>query len=221
MSLGRYSCQSWGNSDNRGVYTTSFKEHVYGLLEMGYNRLAPKRHKHSDETAITGELARAIDEVLDDTTAPSWVRFYSVYDDPAVNQRERYGKRRRRVDIKFTATICCPRPKFHFEAKRLHDSGSAAEYLGADGLGCFITGAYARDADEAGMLGYVQSNDEETWAMELCAILNNSNCYCVCKDGRWNPCVITSQLKHTYTTRHSRAKRLGPIRISHVLLRFF
>src|SRR3979411_632392 len=42
-----------------------------------------------------------------------------------------------------------------------------SRYLGAKGLGCFLSGSYAGTEQRGGMLGYVQSDDEQTWAAKI------------------------------------------------------
>ena len=60
-----------------------------------------------------------------------------------------------------------PRPKYYFEAKRLRNQQSIKDYLGEDGLQCFLTGRYAQESDEAGMFGYIQCDNISTWVERL------------------------------------------------------
>jgi len=60
-----------------------------------------------------------------------------------------------------------PRPKYHFEAKRLRKPQSIKDYCGEDGLQCFLSSRYAQESDEAGMLGYVQCDNISTWVERL------------------------------------------------------
>jgi hypothetical protein len=46
-------------------------------------------------------------------------------------------------------------------------------YLGEEGLGCFINGVYAKDFDEAGMLGYVQCDTLDQWVERLKLAIEN------------------------------------------------
>jgi hypothetical protein len=90
-----------------------------------------------------------------------------IKDDPPIPGGGRTGRKRWRPDLIFESVEKRPRPKYHFEAKRLRKSQSIHEYLGEDGLLCFINGRYAHESCEAGMLGYVQSDNVETWAKKL------------------------------------------------------
>ena len=47
------------------------------------------------------------------------------------------------------------------EVKRLGKGNPVSRYLGAKGLGCFLSGSYAGTEQRGGMLGYVQSDDEQ------------------------------------------------------------
>ena len=51
-----------------------------------------------------------------------------------------------------------------FEAKLLKKRmNTVSGYTGSDGMDCFISGKYAERYDEAGMLGYVQSDPLAEW----------------------------------------------------------
>jgi hypothetical protein len=79
----------------------------------------------------------------------------------------RKAKRRPRIDIEILYVKRGPRPRFQFEAKRLGLENHVGDYLGKEGLGCFETGQYARDSDDAGMLGYVQKDTCDGWAGKI------------------------------------------------------
>ncbi len=69
------------------------------------------------------------------------------------------------VDIYIDSFSRHPDAYFVFECKRLnvlYESGFAAEasaYVGATGMGCFISGQYPTTCDCGGMLGYVMDGD--------------------------------------------------------------
>lgn len=179
-------------------------------------------HKTSEEPHITGELVRAIEDVLEDERSPDWVMWYSVHDDPPVNTVGRSGKNRQRVDIKIVRHLKGKRPKIQFEAKRLYNGSSASKYLGSEGLGCFLAGEYSQEQQEAGMLGYVQVNNENTWAQIIKKNLEEKpQDYKLRKNGRWQKTLIAPKLKFTYRTCHNRNKTYGPIGISHIFLKFY
>lgn len=51
---------------------------------------------------------------------------------------------------------------FAFECKRLHTApghSRVSEYIGAGGMGCFLTGQYGGSAGCGGMIGYIMDND--------------------------------------------------------------
>lgn len=223
MSISATPESAWGRSANRASYFRGFIRHIHVLIQMGYARLEPSQLKTSEEPAITGKLRAAIREAMGDQTAPSWADRYFVQEEEPISTNRREGKRRRRVDIEFERGQRGPRPRFQFEAKRLRNDRSVGEYLGEDGIGCFLAGddAYAQAQDEAGMLGYVQTYDECAWAAKIQARLGrNPTQYHLRGDGKWKRCRISSGPKHTYRTRHDRSKPPRPITVFHVLLKF-
>ena len=190
---------------------------------MGYERLDPSAYSSSEEEDITGELERQIEGVLDDVAAPRWCDRYDVAEEKRIHAHNRLGKRRRRVDIEIQCAHSRPRPRIQFEGKRLRARKSLNEYLGEEGLGCFFAGqdAYARTHEEAGMLGYVQVEDQGTWADRIAARLQATpKSFHLTHDGKWSEMVVKGGPKYTYRTRHSRKDPPRPIAIFHVLLRF-
>ena len=211
-----------GTSGNQQAYLASFCIDVHELISMGYQRMDYQAFSASEETDITGELVRAIHGAMQDRRAPEWmVRYALPKDDPPLNTAERLGKHRFRIDIEFERVQRGQRPLFRFEAKRLHGSHDVGKYLGEDGLGCFLSGKYPLTHHEAGMLGYVQSDDEPTWAKRIEDRINGRRSeYAVCTDGAWQKAPVVLGLDHTYRTRHNRKPPLSAVTIRHVLLRF-
>jgi hypothetical protein len=143
-----------------------------------------------------------------------------ILDDPPQNVPGKFGKRRPRIDIEFVRVIRGPRPRFHIEAKRLYRSGSVAEYLGYDGLGMFVAGNYAAKEPSAGMLGYIQSDDSQTWLDRLeKGFSSRARELAVC-----DPFHAASEYQDIAAVQisgHQRtSSRLGRIDIYHLLLEF-
>ena len=111
-------------SDNTPVYRASFATRSHQILEMGYDRLHAPSYSKSEEDDITGELIRAMHEALEDHTAPPWAKYFWAVEEVRVHETARHGKRRRRIDIEIIQVQAGPRPRFRYEAKRLHDSSS-------------------------------------------------------------------------------------------------
>jgi hypothetical protein len=157
-------------SANRIVYEQRFIRCVHDLIKWGYDRLCASAYATQEETVITGDLAEAIEGILEYQNE-DWMRFNRVYDDPPINESieapRRRGKGRRRVDIKLDSSEVSPYTRFCFEAKRLGKGNPVSRYLGPKGLGCFLSGSYAEAEQRGGMLGYVQSDDEQTWAAKI------------------------------------------------------
>ena len=208
-------------SSNTPLYTLAFRRRVHQLILMGYQRLDPPTFRDREEPDISGELARATREARGAADAPSWASRYTVHDDPPQHASDRFGKARRRVDIALERVERGRCPRFQFEAKRLQSSSSVGQYLGSSGLGCFLTGEYAASHPMAGMLGYVQAEDEPTWACRIKTRLERSpRKYGLRSDGSWTRVRLVQGLEYTYHTRHDRSRSLPPVDVSHVLLRF-
>jgi hypothetical protein len=189
---------------------------------MGYHELNPTDHANSEEPDITGELVRVMREILERDSSPDWVEYYSIHDDPPLNVPDRQGRRRPRVDIEIERVNRGPRPRLRFEAKRLGTQHLVGPYLGDDGLGCFTSGMYPLTHPEAGMLGYVQSDDEASWAAKIETALRRAPArYSTTKAKAWGPYQITAQLAHTYRSRHNCQAIAEELQIFHILLRLY
>jgi hypothetical protein len=83
------------------------------------------------------------------------------------------------------------------------------DYVGDEGMGCFISSKYAKDDPDAGMLGYVQQDTPEAWAARLCVKLGT--------DGvELQQHTLHASLPHSYRSSHTRAGR--QFELFHVLL---
>lgn len=208
--------------DIRVIYAMVLRYHAHELIEMGYRRMNIPSFAAWEEPAITGELVRVTRELLESDDAPAWAVYYSVGDDPPLNVPGRYGKSRPRVDIEFERIgVRGCRPRLRFEAKRLKkETGhSVAAYLGAEGMGCFISGKYPLTHDEAGMLGYVQSGEEEGWSNQIERTLDEKREQYSVVLPLYHRQQICS-LEHTYVSHHYSEGRSAVIVINHVLLCF-
>lgn len=203
----------------RDMYQISLRRHAHELIAMGYQELQAEDFATSQEPEITGELVRAIQEILEWPSAPDWVTHYTILDDPPLNIPGKKGKERPRVDIAFERITRGRRPRLQFEAKRLGKNHGVRQYLGKEGLGCFISGKYPTTHDEAGMLGYVQSQNEAAWATKIEATLRQAPAmYFIVNNELWEQHRIIPQLLYTYRSKHH-CQALGQdIDIFHVLL---
>jgi len=140
-------------------YWSIYRQRVHTLLGWGYEDSRRRVQTKHDEPTITGFIAEAIQDRLDAMDSPLWCNQIVIKDDPPIPGGGRTGRKRWRPDLVFESVEKRPRPKYHFEAKRLRKSQSINDYLGEDGLKCFLSGRYAQESNEAGMLGYIQSDD--------------------------------------------------------------
>jgi hypothetical protein len=210
-------------ADDSKEYQKAFREYVFKLLKMGYDRLNAPSLKDSEEEDITGEIVREINEILDDRGSPSWVRSLAVHEELRINEPGRRGKRRKRVDIEFEWVCHCPRHHYPFEAKRLCiNTHPIGEYVGAAGLGEFLSGNYASDRIEAGMIGYVQSGTPEFWAAKAQKKFEKvPELIQACSDGNWTDVTIIDELSHCFRSKHHRITEKRPITLYHVFLTFY
>lgn len=212
--------QSGGSSSNSSVLRSVFVQRVHQLIQLGYEQLTPANYAKRQEPAITGDLVEAIDNILSNCQQ-QWMAFFSVHDDPPVNDGRRKGKQRKRVDLRIDSGQFRPRARYRFEAKRLGKRYPVTVYLGLEGLGCFLRGDYASEDDEAGMLGYAQSGDLEDWGQKISeALAKNPTTYAVTRGGGFSAHTLPSkQTLKTYCSQHDRASLKRSILIMHILLK--
>ena len=128
---------------------------------------------------------------------------------PATERASANGKERPRVDIEMERTQRGPHPRFQFEAKKLPVSHKDAvgEYLGQNGLGCFLSGQYAISHDDAGMLAYIQSGSVADWVEKVKTRLEKERDACDLI-GEWTKARIIRDVEHCFCSAHGR-KRIG------------
>jgi len=205
------------------AYVNRLRVHAHWLIAEGYARMDNAAFAGEEEPAITGELVREMRTYLESgDRAPAWVCYYSIHDDPPLSVGGRLGKARPRVDIEFERMAHGPRPRLRFEAKRLDSTTghTVSGYLGRDGLGCFLSGRYPMTHSEAGMLGYVQSEDETIWMERIASALSRDREGLAVMDPLLSYQRVHPGLHYTYCSRHSRDKNEAPVVVHHVLLRF-
>ncbi len=206
---------------NNPEFREAFIRKCHRLVGQAYLSLDRTALRRAEETEITGELARKMEEILDQIPPPRGMRNYVVLDDPPQNTGKRRGRKRLRVDIEIRDIQTGPKPRFRFEAKRLTSKRSGAKYLGNDGLQMYIRGEYAAEQDDAGMLGYVQIDEPGIWANKLSSSLKEKSVdYAVCAGGEWTPRAITAELSFTFRSGHDRSSVGRSMVIFHTLLEF-
>ncbi len=221
MSLRSSVNKNPGQTSNRRVYAGAFAIHSHRLVSLGYNSTRPTVTRDTEEEVITQRIVEGVTELIEANGAPAWMKRYTVLDNNPLPNPTRQGNERPRIDIEVRSTRGSPRPRFHFEAKRLlTNSHPTGKYLGPDGLGCFVTEQYAASSDEGGMLGYVQCDTCEKWAGKIEeSILADSTKHRLDQQVGWAQQIIIEELEHTYRTLHNRPTK-GVITIYHTLLSF-
>jgi len=208
-------------SANARDFRQVFLNRVHEVIEGGYRRLKPATYAREEEPAITGVLRKAMNGYLRDVSAPDWADYFSVHDDPPVDDGIRMGRRRNRMDIRVDSSRPRPGASFSIEAKRLARGYTVGRYLGVEGLGSFLCGEYAREEDDAGMLGYMQDDEAVYWSGEIvAAIEKNPVTYEVSGRGWWKRHGFARGPEHVFMSMHTRATVGRPITIYHTLLLF-
>ena len=222
MSISTRPTRPSGESVDSEEYYKIFRRNVFKLVKMGYDRLDAVSFKDSEEPDITGELVKQIREVIQGRSVPDWACNFAVHDDPPVNVPGRLGKRRPRLDIELELTGRGPHPRYPFEAKRLSGKTfGARKYLGEGGLMDFLCGKYASKEPEAGMLGYVQSDTQEEWAIKIERQFKRAIASMqICPGGNWCSAKEMDFLSHCYCSKHNRPSIGKPITMYHLLLLF-
>ncbi len=200
------------------VYLAQLREHALALVWMGYQRMVSVDYSAAEEDTITGELARHMDEITQDETAPPWTEHYTVKEQVRSHTTEKFGKRRPIVDVEFERHKRGKRPRLRFEAKRLGRGATVGDYCGCEGLGAFVDCHYSRTHDEVGMLGYIQMGTEEEWRKKLERELV-PRAHSVVSGGEWKRVEVVGGPPHTFQTRHA-DKFAVKFLLLHVLLRF-
>lgn len=199
------------------LYEEAFVRRSHELVGLGYRRLDPESLASRDETAITGYLCDAMEAALDAPDRPVWATQFSTIDDQPESVRGKTGKRRPRVDICVRCGNPRPSQRFRFEAKRLKDGRSLAQYLGNKGMLALITGYYG-DLPHAGMIGYVQAGTCAVWGDKIqAAITANPAQYFAAEPVQFAdlPIVISQAI---FASKHRYGNPPARRRITHTLL---
>ena len=206
-----------------GLFLSSFRENVHRLIHRGYEDARcriqhPKNNQDKEEPSITGFLAKAIKDRLNAFDPDDdWCRYYAVYEEFPVETDGRSGKYRSRVDLIIEFIVSTPkgRPEYVFEAKRLKKRVS--DYTDSDGMGCFISGRYASRYNEAGMLGYVQSDGLAEWKnkvkSKICLDAQELNLIGTQRDKQ-----VIDAFPTEWVSEHNRNSVKRSITIYHILL---
>jgi hypothetical protein len=211
-----------GSSGNKDDFRWVFICRAHEVLEGAYRRLAPAKYRKKQEPAVTGAMREEMNNFLRDVAAPDWADYFSIHDDPPIEDDEREGRDRNRIDIRVDTSRPRPGMSFLFEAKRLARGYAVGKYLGDEGLGCFLCGDYARDDDDAGMLGYMQDHDAAYWSRAIEAtIQSDPDTHGVdVTSAWWEPFAFEHGPVNCFASGHARKGVGRPIKIYHSLLMF-
>jgi hypothetical protein len=206
------------NSFARSSYDYGFRRDAHQLLAWGYQDVLPQIHCNLTEEEITGIIVEAIEKRLDDPSTPEKFDRYSIDEEKPISVEGRKGKKRRRLDLVVVSGHSRPRPKYIFEAKRLRKNGyPISEYVGKDGLQCYIKGIYASQYPEAAMIGYIQSDAAIYWENELKRRFNHDPNNDLCIKQILHKTQVLTSLPDAWVSEHERVVS-GSITVYHIFL---
>jgi hypothetical protein len=201
------------------VYIAQLRVHAVTLVWFAYRRLKATDFRESEEDDITGELVRAIRHFQDEPASPDWTQHYVVREQVPQNVEQKRGKRRPKMDIEVERHQRGNRPCLGFEAKRLGRGKDTGGYLGSEGLGAFLTGYYPTTHGDAGMLGYIQEANADSWSAKLAReLLRNATKNRTLQGREWQRSDVEPTMP-AFRSHHTDAQG-NPLLVTHVLLPF-
>lgn len=198
-------------------FPEGFVPEILELLLATWKKLR-LRHDVRLEPRITNLLNRALEEEYT-RQGKAW------YVHPEIKEADPVtGKEISRTDIRFYHRDI-PGQKLYFalEAKRLHvesvgcTRGAYSEYVGVDGMMCFVTGKYSEIAPAGGMIGYIMDGKLEQAAKGIGAAVGSRAAELkLAKGTRYQASKLMPQHPWNGETRHRR--KSGAFTMYHVLL---
>lgn len=203
----------------RDVYVDELRVHAVTLIWLGHALLDAASFVTAEEDVITGELVKAMKQVMQAPTSPEWVDRYIVQEQVPQNVDGKHGKRRPKMDIEVERHGRGERPKLGFEAKRLRKSHGLRDYLGDEGMTAFLSAYYPTTHGEAGMLGYVQDSSPSDWASRIEKKLTCSQASSYITTDTAGFRLNRTTASPCYESEHS-TPLMNRLRVIHVLLPF-
>ncbi|MCB0124469.1 MAG: hypothetical protein KDE58_19570 [Caldilineaceae bacterium] len=206
------------------AFSVAFIEKVHQLIYIGYedslSRIKVVDKKANEENSITGFIVEALNKrkrVF--SPSPRWITFFAFHDNSPRESGGRVGSDRPRADIIIEFNNEPGMPEFFFEAKRLKSGAfSIGQYVGDDGMGCFIDGNYAARYNEAGMLGYIQSDSIGIWQDKAQKKIIQDKIRLNLIESQ-TPVNIHSKITHEWLSKHQRNPiESRTIKLYHILL---
>lgn len=202
-------------------FSALFRKQVHLLIALGYQESESRIRSSLDEEAITGFLFHAIRNITR-FSSEGWCLKYDVYNEMPIPGGGRIGRSRKQTDL-IIMYVYEGKPEFVFEAKPLNYNKSyqrEKNYVDKDGLQRFIIGEYADYTSrfpEAGMLGYVLSDQVEEWRERLKAAIEKDKLILRLKSAQSN-IKVTDELAVEWVSEHDRDTAGNSITVYHILL---
>ncbi len=204
-----------------GAFPDAFIKHIHQLIAIGYTDARPRikvnDKKANEEPSITGFIVTALKNRKRALRPLSkWIKHYSFQENRPTEYGNRVGSDRLLPDIVIEMNGTGA-PEFVIEAKRLlKGQSTAGDYTGSEGMERFVDGRYAERYDEAGMLGYVQSDSIKVWAEKVRKKIKSSDALNLefCQQ----TVDIHPQIQQEWISIHKRTSKGRSIKIYHILL---
>lgn len=203
------------------AYNEAFVRRSHQLLAKGYKLARAEIDSSTEEEVISQFIYEHIDRFLNTPRVPVEFENFRVHNEFGVGNTGKTGRRRRKLDIMIDTDDFRPRPQFVFEAKRLKKGAFyMSDYVGVDGMQCFINEEYARLSPSAAMIGYMQSDDIDHWYAQLEDQFTGTarNALRIVKPLiPCNPNPIIQDIPEEWESEHTRLTK-PPILIYHIFL---
>jgi hypothetical protein len=207
-------------------YLAVLREDAHQLLAWSYSDTRAALVSARDEYDMTGLLASAMHERINNPHTPERFTFYSVHNERPITPAGERGKDRPKLDVQIERCGVRPKRFYTVEAKRLRDDGKASaattlsHYFGKDGVGRFVSGHYEADGVEAAMLGCIQAHNAAFWFERFEAIFASDTAsgrgkFRLCEP--FQRCSVIAELTDEASTTHYRADG-STIRLMHIAL---
>ena len=201
-------------------YNRAFVRRAHQLLFWGYKEARQQFNSDTNEEVISQYISMCIKNLLKygDIDEEYW-RF-EVVNEALVSDTGRTGNSRKEIDILLYTNDPRTRPELIFEAKRLKKGAFyVSDYVGAEGMQCFIQEQYAKHCPIAAMIGYMQSNDINHWQTQLDKEFRRANQKALQIVKSLTRCSnpIITDLPHEWISEHKRLSQPA-ITIYHIFL---
>lgn len=200
-------------------YEQAFVRRAHQLLSWGYAKARCQFDHDTEEEVISQYISEQILAIIQyDLQLPDEYLHFEVDNERPVSDAGRTGRRRKEMDLVIKTTDLRIRPRLVLEAKRLKTGAFyVRDYVGADGMLCFVNEEYAAQCSYAAMVAYMQSDNADHWYDQLTRQFDNPKNTDLRVTRPLAPCQVVSDLPNEWTSEHNRVTR-SAILVYHIFL---